>query len=71
MALQNRRDKLTLDGAHLPSRRACEQAGIGPRDLDIFELDNAHKIITAPSLQAAGFASLGEGDYFGAEGRVE
>jgi len=71
LALQNRRDKLVLDGARVSSQRAYEQAGIGPRDLDLFELHDAYTIITALSLEAAGFASPGEGVYFGAEGRVE
>ncbi len=71
LALQNRRDKLVLDGAKLSSERAYAQAGVGPGDLDIFELHDAYTVITALSLEAAGFASRGEGVFFGADGRCE
>lgn len=70
LALHHRRDKLVLDGARLSSGRAYEQAGVGPDDIDIFELHDAYTVITALSLEAAGFANPGEGAEFGREGRV-
>lgn len=70
LALAGRRDKLALDGAHLSADRAYEQAGMGPSDINIFELHDAYTVITALSLEAAGFAEPGEGVHFGADGRV-
>jgi acetyl-CoA C-acetyltransferase len=65
LAIARRHHKLTLDGAALSSHRAYQQAGVGPQDIDIFELHDAYTIITALSLEAAGFAKPGEGVHFG------
>jgi acetyl-CoA C-acetyltransferase len=59
-----------LEGAALSSHRAYQQAGIGPNDIDIFELHDAYTIITALSLEAAGFAKPGEGVHFGKDGAI-
>jgi acetyl-CoA C-acetyltransferase len=70
LALQGRRDPLVLDGAALSSRRAFEQAGISGEDVDIFELHDAYTVITALSLEAAGFAAPGLGVHFGKDGEI-
>jgi acetyl-CoA C-acetyltransferase len=70
LALQGRRDPLVLDGATLSSRRALDQAGISGEDVDIFELHDAYTVITALSLEAAGFAAPGRGVHFGKDGEI-
>jgi acetyl-CoA C-acetyltransferase len=61
---------LELSAVRDSSRKAYEQARVGPADLDFFELHDAYTIITALSLEAAGFADAGRGAYFGADGEI-
>jgi len=76
VAVHDRRDPLVLEGARLSTRRAYDQAGLGPRDIDLFELHDAFSIMAALSLEAAGFANKGAGlgvaldGEIGLEGRV-
>ena len=68
LALSRRRTLLELEGAHLSAQRAYAQAGLKPADIDLFELHDAYTIITALSLEAAGFALPGEGVSLGQSG---
>lgn len=61
LALHDRADLLYLKAAALSAQRACQQAGINPADADLFELHDAFTVISALSLEAAGFAARGEG----------
>jgi len=70
LAVHDRRDPLVLDGALLSTRRAYEQAGIGPQDVDLFELHDAFGIMAALSLEAAGFADKGQGLRLALEGEI-
>lgn len=70
LAIAGRKNKLKLEGAALSSQKAYQQAGVGPKDIDIFELHDAYTIITALSLEAAGFAKPGEGVHFGKDGEI-
>jgi acetyl-CoA C-acetyltransferase len=70
LAVAQRPDKLWLHGAELAARRAYDQAGVGPQDIDIFELHDAYTVITALSLEAAGFAKRGQATALGKEGRI-
>lgn len=76
VAIHDREDPMVLRGAQLSAHRAYKQAGIGPRDVDLFELHDAFSIMSALSLEAAGFAEKGEGlrlaleDQIGIEGRI-
>lgn len=70
LALDSRHDMMVLDGAAISTRRALEQAGITNADIDIFELHDAYTIITALSLEAAGFAEKGKGVHFGKDGEI-
>ncbi len=70
LALQGRRDPLRLEGAALSSARAFAQAGLTRDDVDLFELHDAYTIITALSLEAAGFAPPGRGVHFGRDGEI-
>ena len=45
----------------ISAQRAYAQAGIGPEDMDFFELHDAFTIMAALSLEACGFAPRGEG----------
>ena len=61
---------LLLDCAAISSHKAYQQAEVGPQDIDIFELHDAYTIITALSLEAAGFAKPGDGVHFGKQGEI-
>lgn len=61
LALHDRPDPLTFNAARLSIERACAQAGILPKDADLFELFDAFSIYSALSLEAAGFSVRGEG----------
>jgi acetyl-CoA C-acetyltransferase len=71
LAVHDRRDPLVLDGAVLSTHRAYEQAGVGPQDIDLFELHGAFGIMAALSLEAAGFADKGHGLRLALEGETE
>jgi acetyl-CoA C-acetyltransferase len=60
IALAAREDILTLAAAARSAERAYEGAGLGPKDIDLFEAHDAFTIITALSLEACGFARRGE-----------
>jgi acetyl-CoA C-acetyltransferase len=61
LALHDREDPLALKAASLSSERAYQQAGIGPDDIDLFELHDGFTILAALSLEACGFTARGEG----------
>lgn len=70
VALHDRHDPLFLSAAHLSVQRACAQAGIAPRDVDLFELHDAFTIMSALSLEAAGLAERGCGARLAMEGEI-
>ena len=70
VALAGRADQLVLRGVKLSCDRAYAQANLTAKDLDIFELHDAYTVITALSLEAAGFAEPGEATELGKEGRL-
>ena len=70
LAVHDRRDPLVLDAAVLSARRAYGQAGVGPQDVDLFELHDACGIMAALSLEAAGFAEKGQGLRLALEGEI-
>jgi acetyl-CoA C-acetyltransferase len=61
LAIHDRRDPLVLQGTRLSTHRAYKQAGVGPADIDLFELHDAFSIMATLSLEAAGFAEKGKG----------
>ncbi|MFN3706019.1 MAG: thiolase domain-containing protein [Thermoflexales bacterium] len=61
VAVHDRRDPLYLEGAALSAQKAYAMAGVGPADIDLFELHDAFTIMSALSLEAAGFAQRGKG----------
>ena len=68
--LASREDPIDLYAARLSAQRACDQAGLGPGDIDVFELHDAFSIMAALSLEAAGFAGPGEATQLAAEGEI-
>ncbi len=70
LAVHDRRDPLVLDGAIISTRRAYEQAGVGPEDINLFELHDAFSIMAALSLEAAGFADKGQGLQLALDGEI-
>jgi acetyl-CoA C-acetyltransferase len=61
LSLHDRDDLLVLAAANLSAGRAYEQAGIGPDDVDLFELHDGFTILSALTLEATGFAGRGQG----------
>ncbi len=70
VAVHDRRDPLFLEGAALSARRAYKQAGVTPQEIDFFELHDAFTIMSALSLEAAGFAERGQGVRLALEGEI-
>lgn len=70
LAVERRANKLELTAATLSTQRAYSASGLNADDIDIFELHDAYTVITALSLEAAGFARAGEGVRLGVEGRT-
>lgn len=61
IAIHSRRDPLFLQAAYDSARRAYDMAGVGPADIDVFEIHDAFTIMSALSLEACGFAERGQG----------
>jgi acetyl-CoA C-acetyltransferase len=70
LALQDRRDVLFLEGGALSAQKAYAMAGLGPSDMDLFELHDAFTIMSALSLEAAGFAKRGQGVRLALDGEI-
>ena len=70
IAVHSRQDPLFLAAAHQSARRCYEMAGIGPPDVDVFELHDAFSIMTALSLEACGFAERGQGIRLGLDDAI-
>lgn len=70
IAIHHREDPLTLSAAVTSARQAYSQAGITPADIDFFELHDAFTIMSALSLEAAGFAERGKGPTMALDGDI-
>ncbi len=70
VALHDRRDPLFLQSAYSSARKAYQQAGASPTDINVFELHDAFTIMSALSLEACGFAERGEGYKLGQNGNI-
>jgi acetyl-CoA C-acetyltransferase len=70
IALHDRHDLLGLEGAALSAAKAYSQAGVGPQDIDLFEVHDAFTIMSVLSLEACGFAERGRGTRLGLEGDI-
>ncbi len=56
--------------AALSATKAYQQAGVGPIDIDLFEVHDAFTIMSVLSLEACGFAERGRGVRLGQEGEI-
>lgn len=70
LSLHDRRDLLWLPAAERSAARACEQAGLTPADVDLFELHDSFTILAALSLEACGFAERGQGWQLARDGEL-
>ena len=70
IAIHDRADPLWLKAAEISSKQAYQQAGIGPKDIDLFELHDAFSIMATLSLEANGFAEKGNGPRLALEGDI-
>jgi acetyl-CoA C-acetyltransferase len=70
LAVHSRRNPTWLSAAEKSARAAYIQAGLGPGDIDVFELHDAFSIMSALSLEACGFADRGQGPRLGLEGEI-
>ncbi len=70
LALHDRNNPLWLKAAEISAQKAMEQAGIGPDDVDLFELTDAFTVLAALSLEAAGFAEAGTGWQLARDGEI-
>jgi acetyl-CoA C-acetyltransferase len=70
VSIHDRRNLLWLSAAEHSARKAYAQAGLGPDDIDFFELHDAFSIMTALSLEACGFCERGQGPRLGLDNEV-
>jgi acetyl-CoA C-acetyltransferase len=70
VALHDRRDLLFLQAAHDSAYKAYLQAGVGPDNIDLFELHDAFTVMAALSLEATGFAERGRGVALALDGEI-
>ena len=70
IAVHDRRNPTFLEAAAVSARRCYDQANVTPDDIDFFELHDAFAIMSALSLEAAGFAGPGQGTRLAQEGEI-
>jgi len=70
VAVHDRRDPLWLSAVEVSANKAYQQAQVGPREIDLFELHDAFTIMSALSLEAAGFAERGKGVWLAEAGEI-
>jgi len=70
VAVHDRRDPLFLEGGAISAHKAYAMAGVGPNDIDLFEVHDAFTIMSALSLEAAGFAARGKGVGLALDGQI-
>lgn len=71
ISVQSRRQPLWLKAAELSAKQAYSQAGIGPKDIDVFEYHDAFTIMCALSLEANGFIEQGQGPRLALDGEIK
>jgi acetyl-CoA C-acetyltransferase len=70
IAVHSRKDPMFLEAAARSAKQCYEMAGVGPRDIDVFELHDAFSIMAALSLEACGFAERGQGVRLALDGDI-
>lgn len=70
LAVHDRHDPLWLSAAEKSAQEVYRQAGVGPDEIDFFEIHDAFSIMAALSLEACGFAERGQGPRLALEGEI-
>ena len=70
VAVHDRSDPLWLSAVEVSAHKAYQQAGVGPREIDLFEVHDAFTIMSALSLEASGFAERGKGAWLAKAGEI-
>ncbi len=70
VAVHDRSDPLWLSAVEASAHKAYQQAGVGPREIDLFEVHDAFTIMSALSLEASGFAERGKGVWLAKAGEI-
>lgn len=70
LAIHDRHDPMWLSAVEKSAQKAYQQAGLGPEDMDIFEVHDAFTIMAVMSLEACGFAERGQGIRLGLDGHI-
>ncbi len=70
LAVHDRKNPIWLQAAEDSAKRAYKMAGVTKDDIDFFELHDAFTIMSALSLEAAGFAEPGQGTRLAKEGEI-
>jgi acetyl-CoA C-acetyltransferase len=70
LSVHDRKDILRLKAAEDSAGKAYKQAGIGPAEVDFFELHDAFTVMAALSLEASGFAERGQGTRLAQNGDI-
>jgi acetyl-CoA C-acetyltransferase len=70
VGLAERPDPLDWRAVGESARQAYRQAGVGPKDIDLYEIHDAFSIVSVLSLESAGFADRGTALKLAAEGRI-
>lgn len=68
--LKDRAEPLTLMAAKQSAEKAYRQAALGSEDVDLFEVHDAFSTMSCLALEAAGFASPGQGWRLAAESQI-
>lgn len=70
LSVHDRSNPYWLNSVEQSSHAAYAQAGISPKDVDLFELHDAFSIMAAISLEACGFAEPGKGPQLALDGDI-
>ena len=70
LAVHDRHDPLWLSAAEKSAKEVYQQAGVGPEEIDFFEVHDAFSIMAALSLEACGFAEKGQGPRLALDGEI-
>lgn len=70
LAIHDRENPLWLKAGEKSAQAAYRQAGVGPSEIDLFELHDAFSIMAALSLEVCGFAERGQGVRLAQEGAI-
>jgi acetyl-CoA C-acetyltransferase len=70
LSLHDRWDLLRLQAVEISARKAYQQAGVGPQEIDFLEYHDAFTIMAAMSLEADGFAEPGKGTELAKSGAI-